>query len=121
MKVILVSAGKSSVLSGKVNADLYIDCRGMINPYRDPVLGGKTGDDVEVQEWVSKNNAAYVGACEEMIHTALKSAPSRGSFQRSQKPLTVCFFCMAGVHRSRGMKNVVGKRLAADGFDVEVI
>lgn len=112
MKIRLISSGKADVLGGKTAADLYIDCRGMVNPYRDPVLGGKSGDDPVVQEWVREHNSGYVGAAVEMIYTAYKTAASRNSFKRDPlKPLTVCFFCMAGVHRSRGMKNVVGSVL----------
>lgn len=120
MKLVLMSAGKSAVLSGKVPADLYIDCRGMVNPFRDPVLGGKTGDDPEVQKWISEKNSPYVEGVLAMIETAIKSAPTRGSFQREAKPLTVCFFCLAGVHRSRGMKNVIAKALKEGGEEVEV-
>lgn len=110
MNIRLISAGKSAVLGGKINADLYIDCRGMVNPYRDPVLGGKSGDDQEVQNWIVDNNGPYLDAVLTQIEVASQTAASRGSFHREPgKPLTVCFFCMAGVHRSRGMKNVVGR------------
>lgn len=118
----LISAGKGAVLTGQIDADLFIDCRGMINPFRDPVIGHKTGDDIEVQQWIWRNNKPYVEACIAMIQTALQSAQSRNSFKANPgKPLTVCFFCMAGVHRSRGMKNVVGGWLKNSDEEVVIV
>jgi RNase adaptor protein for sRNA GlmZ degradation len=120
--IVLKSAGKGQVLTGQLNADLYIDCRGMINPFRDPDLGHLTGDDPKVQDWIKQNNSAYVGACLDQILTAVQSSASRNSFKRApEKPLTVCFFCMAGVHRSRGMKHVVGEILKASGVGEVVV
>jgi RNase adaptor protein for sRNA GlmZ degradation len=123
MKLRLISSGKSAVLSGQVNADLFIDCRGMVNPFRDPVLSGKTGDDPEVQNWILSYNKDYIEACRLQIIVALASASSRNSFKACDKPLTVCFFCLAGVHRSRGMKNVLGQvfRHILGGDKVEVL
>ena len=122
MKIALISSGKNAVLSGQVPADLYIDCRGMVNPFRDPVIGGKTGDDPEVQAWIKEKNHFYVTAATDMIRIAEKTASTRNSFKAAPaKPLTVCFFCLAGVHRSRGMKNVVGANLKSMGFDVEIV
>lgn len=122
MKIILASCGKSQAMSQE--ADLYIDCRGMINPFRDPELGHLTGDDPKVQEWIKDKNTAYVQACLVLIGTAIESAASRNSFKRSPgKPLKVVFFCLAGVHRSRGMKNVIGEELkmSVPPLEVEIV
>lgn len=122
MKVILISSGKGQVLSGKVDADLYIDCRGINNPHRDPEIGHLTGDDPKVHHWLLKHNFSYATSAMEMILTALNSAQTRNSFKASpDKPLTVCFFCLAGVHRSRGMKHVVGKLLRGSQVEVEIV
>ena len=121
MKIILASTGKGSVLSGQFPADLYIDCRGMVNPFRDPTLEGLTGDDKLLQDWIKAKNQPYIQAAINMIETALATAPSRSSFKAKEKPLTVAFFCLAGVHRSRGLKNVVGEALKSKGLDVEVL
>lgn len=132
MKLVLMSSGKSAVLSGQVNADLYIDCRGIFNPFR--VFPHKTGDDPEVLEWMKSNNQDYIEAAIKMVKTALETAPSRNSFragsssqekriglQDASKPLTVCFFCLAGVHRSRAMKNILGSLQWDQASSVEVI
>lgn len=121
MKLVLKSSGKAAVLSGKVDADLFIDCRGMVNPFRDPVLGGLHGSDPKLIEWMKDKNADYVqGACQ-MIDTALTTASTRNSFKSSpEKPLTVCFFCLAGQHRSPALKHVVAEFAKEDGIDVEV-
>lgn len=138
MIIKLLSSGKSSVLSGKVNADHYIDCRVVRNPFRDPHLGGKTGDDPEVQAWMAKENSEFLRSAVKMIELGIKTAPSRNSFRElsndstllipdSQvdktvtKPFTVCFFCLAGVHRSRASKNVVANMLKQKGYQVEVV
>jgi RNase adapter protein RapZ len=121
MLVRLISSGKSAVLGGQINADLYIDCRVMVNPFRDPKLGGKTGDDPEVQSWIVKENHEFVRAVVKLIELGLTTAPSRNSFKQEAKPFTVCFFCLAGVHRSRGTKNVLGNILKQRGHQVEVV
>lgn len=122
MKIVLKSAGKAGVLGGQVPADLYIDCRGMVNPYRDPVLGGLDGDSEVLQDWIRQHNKMYLEACFNQVRVAELTASSRNSFKSApQKPLTVCFFCLAGVHRSRGMKNVVAAELKQAGYEVEVI
>jgi UPF0042 nucleotide-binding protein len=118
----LVSSGKSAVLSGQINADLFIDCRVVHNPFRDPHLGGKTGDDPQVQTWMAKENSEFLRASSKMIELGLKTADTRNSFKRDgDKPFTVVFFCLAGVHRSRASKNVIGNILKQKGYDVEVV
>lgn len=116
----LISAGKTAVLSNSVSADLYLDCRVIWNPYRDPVLGGLTGDDPKMQEWIRDKNADMVAAYKTAILTGNQTRSSRNSGKDPSKPFTVCFFCLAGVHRSRGMKNVIGQDLQAAGYEVEV-
>jgi RNase adaptor protein for sRNA GlmZ degradation len=123
MKLHLISTGKSSVLNGSVHADLFIDCRGMVNPYRDPALGHLTGDSPEMQDWIKEKNAPYVRGVLAIINTAIISFPTRGggAGKGVGVPLTVCFFCLAGVHRSRGMKHVIAEALIKSGHEVEVL
>ncbi len=139
MIIRLISSGKSSVLSGKINADHYIDCRVVSNPFRDPHLGGKTGDDPEVQTWMAKENSEFLRSAVKMIELGVKTAPTRNSFKgfntlpiegaipigvdslEAPKAFTVCFFCLAGVHRSRASKNVVANMLKQKGYQVEVV
>lgn len=133
----LLSTGKSAVLSGQINADLYVDCRVIRNPHRDPAIGHLNGDDPKVQAWLVKENFAFLRAVLTLIKLGLETAPSRNSFREagngsalvlegsSGKPFTVAFFCLAGVHRSRGSKNVIASMLKSDealkGWEVEVI
>jgi RNase adaptor protein for sRNA GlmZ degradation len=121
----LVSTGKAAVLGGQINADLYVDCRVMRNPFRDPVLGGKTGDDPQVQAWILKENfQRFVRPVIRMIELGIETSDTRNSFKRDgSKPFTVAFFCLAGVHRSRGTKNVVGTILKQEHpeWEVEVV
>lgn len=119
--VTLVSCGKMSVFQKApgFNPDLVIDCRGIRNPYRDPKLGGKTGNDPEVIEWVRVENASYVDAAIQQILTAIETAPTRGGGAGKAR-LVVAFFCLAGQHRSPAMKNVCAARLKQLGYQVEV-
>ena len=55
----LMNCGKGQI--GTVGASLYLDCRIMWNPYRDPILGHLTGDDPEVQQWIEKENDQLIG------------------------------------------------------------
>jgi RNase adaptor protein for sRNA GlmZ degradation len=134
MLIRLISAGKSAVLGGQINADLYLDCRVVRNPFRDPVLGGKTGDDLEVQAWMVKENPEFLRAAVKLVELGKITAPSRNSFKErgngsallvpdstGGKPFTVCFFCLAGIHRSRSAKHVVGNMLRQRGHQVEVV
>jgi RNase adaptor protein for sRNA GlmZ degradation len=119
----LISAGKSAVLGGQINADCYIDCRVIVNPHRDPVIGHLTGDHPQVQSWLAKENFEFLRAASKLIKLGVATAPSRNSFKSGgiEKPFTVCFFCLAGVHRSRGSKHVVGNMLKQEGYQVEVV
>lgn len=120
-KLIFISAGKSAVFSGQVSADLFLDCRVMWNPFR--VFGAMTGDDPQVQDWVRNNNADLVASYKQVIKQALATRETRNSGRRDPDGgLKVCFFCLAGVHRSRGMKNVIAQDLAAEGgYDITIV
>lgn len=100
------SSGKSDVLGGKISADLYLDCRVIKNPFREPSLGGKTGDDPEVQDWLVKNASQTIDAYEFLVRAGLGSWKTRNSGKSSDVFKVHCF-CLAGVHRSRGVKNVL--------------
>jgi RNase adaptor protein for sRNA GlmZ degradation len=122
MNVRLISSGKHAVLSGQINADLYIDCRVVRNPHRDPEIGGLTGDSPKVQSWMAKENPEFLRSVVKLIELGLLTADTRNSFKGdSLKPFTVCFFCLAGVHRSRSAKHVAGNILKQRGHQVEVI
>lgn len=115
MTIRLISSGKTGVLTGKVNADLYIDCRGIVNPFRDSKL--MAGGQDALNAWMWEKNAGYIEAAHEMVKTAYATAGTRNSFSDPNKPLTVCFFCLAGQHRSPAMKRAVYGLLKGDGLD----
>lgn len=130
MTLQLSSSGKNDVLNGKISADLYLDARVIKNPFREPSLNGKTGDDPEVQQWLFDNANATLAAWSDLIEAGLKSWKTRNS-GRSSDTFRVHFFCLAGVHRSRGSKNIIAqmwkKQLsfgdyaeATFGFPIEV-
>lgn len=121
-KVQLSSSGKSEV--GKMDCDLYIDCRGITNPFRDPVMGKLHGSDPQLIKWMEEQNPAYIEAALSMIDKAIETRPTRNSGKDPEKPLRVRFFCLAGQHRSPAMKMAVLKRLSipemADSIQVVV-
>jgi RNase adaptor protein for sRNA GlmZ degradation len=124
MLIRLISAGKAAVLGGQINADLYLDCRVVWNPHRDATLGHLTGDTPEVQSWMAKENPEFLRAATKMVELGVQTSNTRNSFKASKDPLrpfTVCFFCLAGVHRSRSAKHVVGNMLRQRGHQVEVV
>lgn len=118
MKIRLISSGKTAVLTGKVDADLFIDCRGIVNPFRNAEL--MRGGPEAIDNWMWKENRDYITAASLQIQTAFQTAHTRNSFKDPNKPLTVCFFCLAGQHRSPAMKRALGASLKAEGFQVEV-
>lgn len=115
----LISCGKSQI-EKEVHASLYLDCRIIWNPYRDPVLGGKTGDDPVVQNWIKEKNGHVVDLFVALIKQGLDTRGTRNSGRDASKPFIVATFCLAGVHRSRGMKHVLAERLKKEGLEVEV-
>lgn len=115
----LISCGKGEIEQA-VHASLYLDCRIMWNPYRDPILGGKTGDSPEVQDWIARENSAVVSMFLSLIKQGLATRETRNSGRDPSKPFIVACFCLAGVHRSRGMKHVLAKALRSEGIEVEV-
>lgn len=125
MVIRLLSAGKSAIcggIGGLIDADYYVDCRIVHNPFRDPQIGHLNGDASEVQTWMVKTNSEFLRAAVRNIELGVETSKSRNSFKRDPlKPFTVCFFCLAGVHRSRAAKNVVGNMLKQRGYQVEVV
>ena len=120
MKMIFSSSGKAVVFAGSVSANLLIDCRIIKNPFREASLAGKTGDDPEVQKWLMSNAPVTLEAMRSLIYEGLGSFKTRNS-GKNAKEFRVHFFCLAGVHRSRGCKNVLATYFRNRDFDVEVI
>lgn len=113
-----INCGKAGI--PQAGADLYLDCRVMWNPYRDPVLGHLTGDDPKMQEWIKTNNPTLIKAFTGIIQQGLATRGTRNSGKDPSKPFVVCTFCLAGVHRSRGMKHVLAEVFKQAGCEVEV-
>jgi len=69
---------------------------------------------VLLQKWVTKNLPLGVLDAQEMIiRQAIEMIPTRRHemVQPWSKPMTICFFCAFGIHRSRSLKNIMAQRL----------
>ena len=102
-------------------ADLYVDCRGVWDPTLNGIKASKSGDTEEVQAAIK--GAAPVDAYYRMIVCGFENIPKRrrGEANPYARPYTIAFFCAYGIHRSRAMKHLIGNRLTAAGYSVEVV
>jgi RNase adaptor protein for sRNA GlmZ degradation len=116
-----ISAG---VKSGPLPpADYYLDCRVVYNPFHDPTLAGKTGDDLSVQLKVRELSPS-VDAMRDLLREAIRRIPTRRKGEGKdpyEKPFVVCCFCAHGIHRSRSVKHLLSRDMIAAGFKVEVV
>lgn len=111
LKLVLISAG---VKSGPLPpADLYLDCRGIPNPVYASGLGGGTGDDKHIQDWVKTHAKVEMNLFTEQIIASIPQIKTRRNHDTDPfaKPYTVAFLCAHGIHRSRSMKNLIAQRL----------
>lgn len=112
-RFIFLSAGVKNGLGNLPLADLYLDCRSMVNPYHEAGLGGLTGDDPRVIAFVEEQNTPVINAFLALIWETLERIPSR---RRSRPdpflaPIRVCCVCAHGIHRSRAMKHILARRI----------
>ena len=119
LTIILQSSGYKAGPLPEKGIDLFIDCRAIANPCYIPSLGGKSGDDQEVQEWVAYHTDmdAYYAIVEE----ALTRIPIRRNDKENpyEKPFVIHCFCAHGIHRSRSMKHLLKIYLSCE-WKVEV-
>lgn len=95
-------------------ADLYLDCRCIENPFRiSGLCNGSADGEQKLIAWMYANNLPIIEAMMDMIDSAVHTLPARRRDETNPwaRPLTVCFFCAYGQHRSVTMKRIVAKEL----------
>lgn len=103
-------------------ADLYLDCRPLPNPFHDAATRPFSGDDSKVQDWMLERAQPFLKSFYQQIVDGLERIPDRRAQDEHpfEKPYTVCLLCAHGIHRSRAMKHILGAKLKAGGWTVEV-
>lgn len=103
-------------------ADLYLDCRPLPNPFYASEVRAFSGDDPKTQDWLLERAQPFVKSFYQQIVDGLERIPARrmGNELPFDKPYTVCLMCAHGIHRSRAMKHILGAKLKAGGWTVEV-
>lgn len=93
------------------DADLVFDVRFLPNPYYVHELRPKTGNDVEIQQFVMKNNEAheFLNKLEDMIKFLIPNYIKEGKNQ-----LVIAIGCTGGKHRSVTLANAIYERLSED-------
>lgn len=95
-----------------VDSDLVFDVRFMPNPYYEEELRSKTGDDVEVQNYVMDSEASveFVDKLTSMIKFLIPNYIAEGKNQ-----LVIGIGCTGGHHRSVTVANKLFDALKEDG------
>ena len=90
------------------DSDMVMDVRFLPNPYYDVELRPKTGNDIEIQEFVMKYPEAteFVDKLEDMVKFLIPQYISEGKNQ-----LVISVGCTGGKHRSVTLANELYKRL----------
>lgn len=91
------------------DADLVFDVRFLPNPYYVHELRPKTGNDVEIQQFVMKNDEAheFLNKLEDMIKFLIPNYIKEGKNQ-----LVIAIGCTGGKHRSVTLANAIYERLS---------
>ncbi|SEG06015.1 UPF0042 nucleotide-binding protein [Eubacterium ruminantium] len=99
-------------------ADYVIDARFLPNPYYDPELRKKTGDDKEVQDYVMKD-----GDGEKFLDgmmTLFSFVIPQYLEKEGRHQLVVAIGCTGGRHRSVTIANLLGEKLKALPYSVHL-
>ena len=117
----MIKFSSTGVKNGPLpKADYYIDCRVVKNPFHEPSLNGKSGDDPAVQQYVADHS--NIGAMADLLEEAISRVPSRRRGEKDQdRPFEVLCFCAHGVHRSRSVKHLLSRVLMNKLYHVEVV
>ena len=100
------------------DADLVFDVRFLPNPYYLEELRHKTGNDIEVRDFVMKNETAevFVKKLEDMIRFLIPNYITEGKHQ-----LVIAIGCTGGKHRSVTIANELYSNIKADdSFGIKV-
>lgn len=101
-----------------MDADFVFDLRYLQNPYYIPELKSKTGNDIEVQEYVLNQPEAVrsLNSIKNLMATVLPA------IQREGRPqVIIALGCTGGRHRSVTFVNKIAPMLAEIGFNVDII
>lgn len=90
------------------DADLVFDVRFMPNPYYEINLRAKTGNDLEIREYVmsAKNSKVFLDKLEDMVRFLIPNYIEEGKNQ-----LVIAVGCTGGKHRSVTVANTLFERL----------
>lgn len=93
------------------DSDMVMDVRFLPNPYYDVELRPKTGNDVEIQEFVMRSPEAsvFVDKLEDLVQFLIPQYIDEGKNQ-----LVISIGCTGGKHRSVTLANELFKRLDRD-------
>lgn len=99
------------------DSDLVFDVRFLANPYYVPELKHKTGNDVDVQEFVMRTEAAgvFLSKLEELLSFLIPNYISEGKNQ-----LVISIGCTGGKHRSVTLANELAKRFSGLEYGLKV-
>lgn len=94
------------------DADLVFDVRFLPNPYYEESLRGHTGNEKDVQEFVSRGGtaAAFMEKLKDMIEFLLPNYVNEGKNQ-----LVIAIGCTGGKHRSVTIANMLHEKLKDHG------
>ncbi|MEM8979863.1 MAG: RNase adapter RapZ [Pseudomonadota bacterium] len=97
--------------------DMMFDCRFLQNPYWEEALRGRTGQDSDVQAYVSAD-PLYESFFHQVQNLALLLLPA---YRKEGKTyLSVGFGCTGGQHRSVTLAEHLSKALAEQGWPVSI-
>lgn len=90
------------------DSDMVMDVRFLPNPYYDVELRPKTGNDIEIQEFVMKSPEAsqFIDKLEDLVYFLIPQYIDEGKNQ-----LVISIGCTGGKHRSVTLANELFKRL----------
>lgn len=124
VNLVLINDGWKSISESHPlpKADLYLDCRPLPNPFHDAAVRIYTGDAPKTQAWMLERAQPFLKSFYQQVVDGLEMIPGRRAQDDKPfgKPYTVCLLCAHGIHRSRAMKHILGAKLKAGGWTVEV-
>jgi RNase adapter protein RapZ len=99
------------------DSDLVFDVRFIANPFYVPELRAKTGNEIEVQEFVMKWEASneFLKKLHDMVKFLLPHYVQEGKNQ-----LVVSIGCTGGKHRSVTLANILYDQLNSEGVSVNL-
>ena len=99
-----------------IDTDLMVDVRFLPNPYYIPELKEKTGEDLEVQEFVysQESTREFIAKYLDLLRFLLPKYEKEG-----KSNLVVAVGCTGGKHRSVTLVNHLAKEIEKDGYHVE--